>query len=72
MKEKPALVYADVLKFLGLDDEPLADEEEDNFPGNYHIKLNQHTRKKLEELYAPYNQELYDLLGDDWGGVWDP
>jgi hypothetical protein len=72
MKEKPALVYADVLKFLGLDDEPLVDEEEENFPGNYHIKLNRHTRKKLEELYAPYNQELYDLLGDDWGGVWDP
>merc|ERR1711957_827301 len=35
--------------------------------------LNSTTRKMLEELYDPYNQDLYQLLGgNNWVDVWDP
>jgi hypothetical protein len=39
--------------------------------GEYHSSIKNETRRMLEEFYAPYNQELYDILGDGWGGVWD-
>jgi hypothetical protein len=71
MKEEPNLVYANILGFLGLRHEPLKDSDE-KFVGKYNISLKTETRKMLELLYAPYNQELYELLGDDWTGVWDP
>jgi hypothetical protein len=71
MKSEPGLVYANILEFLGMNHEPLKDSKE-HFVGKYKITLAPETRKMLELLYAPYNQELYDLLGDDWVGVWDP
>jgi hypothetical protein len=28
-------------------------------------------RVMLEELFRPYNQRLYGMLGGDWPGIWD-
>lgn len=71
MKEDPDLIYKDALEFLGLPDKPLVDASS-KLVGEYHTQLKPETRTMLEKFYAPYNTELYDLLGDDWVGVWDP
>lgn len=70
MRKDPAGVYKNVLKFLGLPNEPLLDKEE-KLVGEYHSSIKNETRRMLEEFYAPYNQELYDIIGDGWEGVWD-
>ena len=64
-------VYNDVLRFLGLDPVDLPHEKEPN-TGIYSAEMNPTTRARLEAFYAPYNQELYTLLGKEWEGVWDP
>jgi len=33
--------------------------------------MNNRTRTYLVHLYKPFNDELADLLGEDWRGVWD-
>lgn len=71
MKEDPDLVYKDIIEFLGLPDEPLQNDE-GRLVGDYKIELSPHTSGRLQDFYAPYNQELYDLLGENWMGVWDP
>ena len=69
MKEKTEMVYEQVLNFLQLPAFQLV--EEDIFHGNYSAPLNNETRRKLNEFFAPYNHELYALLGPEWDGVWD-
>ena len=64
-------IYREVLKFLGLDEFELTDEVEYN-KQRYQRPMAEQTRKMLEEFYAPYNKQLYELLGDQWDGVWDP
>lgn len=71
MKENPDLVYKDVIGFLGLPDEPLVDESP-KLKGHYHTIIMPETRHMLETFFAPYNSELYKLLGGDWAGAWDP
>ena len=67
-KEK---VYERVLDFVGLDRVQLKDDDDVNkIP--YKRLMSDKARKMLEEFYAPYNQELYELLGKEWEGVWDP
>jgi len=34
-------------------------------------KLSERTEEYLRQFYRPYNDELADLLGDKWRGIWD-
>jgi hypothetical protein len=72
MKKYTKFVYQDILTFLNLSSFTLPDlKETETFKGNYSESLNEGTRRKLDKFYAPYNSELYDLLGRHWEGVWD-
>ena len=70
MRENTDEVYDDVVNFLGLHKSRLRDDEE-KYVGHYHDPIQNATRDMLDDFYRPYNKELYDLLGDDWQGVWD-
>ena len=70
-KKNKNQVYNDVLRFLGLEPFDLQHDKEPN-SGFYREEMNATTRARLEAFYAPYNQELYALLGKEWEGVWDP
>jgi hypothetical protein len=64
-KNMPA-VYAEILDFLDLPQEPLEAEKNAN-PGKY-PPMKAETRQYLVEFFRPHNQRLYDLLGEqmDW------
>ena len=34
--------------------------------------MNNSTRHFLEKFYKPYNDQLADLLGEEWRGIWEP
>lgn len=63
--QSPQNVYARVLNFLGL-----ADYQLDNFDvynyGRYDL-MDTETEKRLREYFNPFNQELYNFLGMDFG-----
>lgn len=68
MFRQPAEVFAEVLEFLGLDDWSPASFENLN-SGRYKQPMNPATRARLEAYFAPFNQQLYDLLG--WRTSWE-
>jgi Sulfotransferase domain len=35
------------------------------------LTLSQETRNVVHEFYKPYNDQLADLLGEEWRGIWD-
>ena len=63
--------YRKLLEFLGLPDHPLASSDE-KVVSDYETPMSNKTRAMLEGFFAPYNQRLYDMLGGDWNGYWDP
>lgn len=63
--------YRKVLSFLGLPYVPLKDEGE-KVVSDYKHPMKNETRIMLEKLFAPYNKRLYQRLGGDWDGFWDP
>lgn len=69
MHEDPEGVYRDVLDFLDLERELVALSTNVHL-GSYAPMANS-TREMLHEFYSPYNQELSDLLGGDWEGIWE-
>lgn len=71
MKNDMSGVYSEILDFLGLEQFELKQETEIN-TGDYNTKMNEETRRTLQVFYKPYNHELYELLGKEWEGVWDP
>jgi hypothetical protein len=62
--------YRKIQEFLGLEYEPIKSKEA-KVVNNYEPMKNE-TRAMLEKLFAPYNKRLYDMLGGDWKGYWDP
>mmetsp|Transcript_4257 Transcript_4257/g.6463 ORF Transcript_4257/g.6463 Transcript_4257/m.6463 type:complete len:517 (+) Transcript_4257:770-2320(+) len=63
--------YTKVLEFLGLPDTELKSKTK-KVVGDHTQPMNKATRKKLEDFFAPYNQQLYKLMGHgDWGGFWE-
>jgi hypothetical protein len=65
LRERPAEAYARVLAFLGADPFELAD-----FPPIFereYAPMQAGTRARLEEYFAPHNERLYALLGEDFG-----
>lgn len=65
--KNPSYVYNDVLKFLGLP--PFELKTYEKIRKRNYQKMNPDTRKKLIEYFRPYNEELYELLGVNFG--WD-
>uniref|UniRef100_A0A7S1D5K0 Sulfotransferase domain-containing protein n=1 Tax=Cyclophora tenuis TaxID=216820 RepID=A0A7S1D5K0_CYCTE len=64
------VVFEETLKFLKLPPAPL--KRDTAHEATYTEPMKPGTRAMLEEFFAPYNQEVYDLLGEEWQGVWDP
>lgn len=73
-------VFRDILNFIDVDPDAW-EVDEDVFKVDYRpvkVKgkkakqgLDNTTRVYLENFYKPYNDELADLLGEEWRGVWD-
>ena len=66
--------YSKILHFLGLDDHMLSKFESKAVHETNeaeHIPMPESVRRDLEVFYAPYNKELYRMLGDGWDGAWD-
>ena len=61
----PQAVYSQVLQYLGLSDWKLNKFEIINI-GRYK-EMASETEIKLKEYFYPYNQELYELLGENFG-----
>ena len=64
--------YSRVLNFLGLQDHTLKNSSLHYTTTPSDIAMPEDLRRKLEKFYAPYNEQLYSLLGYKWKGVWDP
>ena len=64
--------YSRVLNFLGLQDHTLKNSSLHHTTTPSDIAMPKDLRRKLENFYAPYNEQLYSLLGYEWKGVWDP
>jgi hypothetical protein len=71
-EQQPHLEYDKLVQFLGLvEHHPrnLVTSNKKAAAGNLPPMKNE-TRQMLEEFFAPYNERLSDLLGNDFGGYW--
>jgi hypothetical protein len=64
---EPGRHFDEVLRFLGLPSCPLPHYRSHNSHG--YAPIRPETRTRLAHYYEPYNRQLYDLLGRDFG--WD-
>jgi len=77
-EDKPG-VFRDILNFIDVDAGAWEVDDEvftlDYRPVELGEKAKQDldntTRAYLEHFYKPYNDELADLLGEEWRGIWD-
>lgn len=60
-----------IFAWLGVEELALPQLKEFMVSHYEHHDMDIATRQLLEEFYQPYNQRLYEMLGDDWQGVWD-
>jgi Sulfotransferase domain len=65
--ERPAEIFNQTLGFLKLPPQPALEFRPIN-SGSY-APMNAATRRRLVDYFAPYNQQLYEFLGVDFG--WD-
>ena len=70
LKSNVVEVTSKVFKWLGVPPFKIPSEKT-KLVTTYSSKLKRETRKMLEDFYAPYNQRLYKLLGNEWQGIWD-
>jgi hypothetical protein len=67
--------YNKLLDFLGLDAHQLENSgsfHETKETGYEHVPMPDDIRRELQEFFAPYNKQVYALLGgEEWDGVWD-
>jgi len=69
LREVLDFVGAPVMSFEDLDLEKSYSPERAGAP--YEGKMPDNVREYLRRLYKPYNDELADLLGEEWRDVWD-
>ncbi|KAL3793866.1 hypothetical protein HJC23_002113 [Cyclotella cryptica] len=77
-KEYPQETYHQAIQFLGREARTVR-KHRHVFAKDHHATkylddagISEGTKKMLYELYQPYNERLYNLLGtDEWTGVWD-
>ena len=63
LQSDPQTFYSEVLRFLHLDDRPLA-----SFPRHFsrsYLDMSPQTRDQLLEYFRPYNEKLYSLIDID-------
>ncbi|CAJ1945582.1 unnamed protein product [Cylindrotheca closterium] len=72
MKVLSKAIYHQVLEFLELPPYEIShfDRVHKTRYGD-NVKMKPETRKKLEIFFRPYNQQLKDVLGSEWDGIWD-
>ena len=71
VRADPAVEYARIFEFLGVDTGISLDLEEEHV-GAYTKFMSDSVREKLGKLYAPHNERLFGFLGfpiPEWGGV---
>ena len=78
LKEQPMKVLNELLDFVGA---PRYDFPQDVVNRSYSPKgktwvdyapnVTDQVRDYLKRFYKPYNDELADVLGEHWRGVWD-
>jgi hypothetical protein len=81
LKQNTSAVLQDIFDFMGAPPHGIKKERlEKDYSPNIKLKKQQNityppltneTKAYLERFYKPYNDELADLLGEDWRGVWD-
>ena len=69
-RRHPQREYDKLLQFLQLPPHTLKNTTEEHVTSNQSLPMPPSIRKQLRELYAPYNQRLYQLL--NWEPIWDP
>lgn len=70
------LVVNEILDFVGAAPHNFDADELEKQLGPIEVKawyppMNNRSRTYLKHLYKPFNDELADLLGEEWRGVWD-
>jgi hypothetical protein len=68
-RQDTQLEYDHILEFLHLPPHTLRNLTEEHVTTHKSTPMPRHIRRQLQDLYAPYNQRLYKLLG--WDTVWD-
>jgi hypothetical protein len=69
MKERTEDTYRKVLDFLNLPHD-LPETFHEHHKHHYIAPMSESVRTFLERVFEPYNQQLGDLLGAEWAGVW--
>jgi hypothetical protein len=65
LRAEPSRVHAELQQFLGLSPHPMAGAR-DHKVAQYE-PMSAQTRERLSDYFAPYNQQLYELIGRDLG-----
>lgn len=72
MKVHSKVIYHQVLDFLELQHYEMSNfESVHKTRYDDSVKLKTETRKRLQDFFRPYNQQLKDLLGSEWEGIWE-
>jgi len=76
----PGEGYRDILEFIGVQKSHVESIDDAVFSKRYkeysHAlpdeahQMSNSTEEYLERFFKPYNDELADLLGEEWRGVW--
>lgn len=75
-KKNPEQVFTQLLEFVGAN-APFVPAEGFGTLHNYHENhdrretMHPETRRYLSAVFRPYNEQLADILGEEWRGVWD-
>ena len=73
-KKHPEQVFHQLLDFVGATT-PFTPAEGFGTLHNHHEDrrgtMRPETRRYLSAVFRPYNEELADILGEEWRGVWD-
>ena len=65
--EKPHLTLAKVFDFVGVDPDVTITDVKPRKVGRNRTKVDTHTREYLEDYFKTHNQELYNLIDEDFG-----
>ena len=68
LQKNPASVYSRTLDFIGLKPHQL-NKYEKHLAGRYD-PMPEHCRLYLEKFFQAYNDQLADLLGEEWRNIW--
>lgn len=71
MKNKPHETYNKILWWLEMPSHTLENYNELMKTTYVLSELKNETRTRLSDFFKPYNQRLYNLLGEDWTEDWD-